>query len=82
MYQVADPKLPLNEAEFRRTLSPEAMVRTRVGIGGPQPEEVRRMLGEARKALAADRAWVSDRRQHLAAAEAKLNVAFGALLKR
>ena len=82
MYQVADPKLPLNEAEFRRTLSPEAMVRTRVGIGGPQPEEVRRMLGEARKALAADRAWVSDRRQHLAAAEAKLNVAFTALLKR
>ncbi len=82
MYNVADPKLPLDEATFRRTLSPEAMVKTRVGIGGPQPDEVRRMLGEADRALAADRAWVAQRRQHLAAAEARLNVAFTALLKR
>jgi argininosuccinate lyase len=82
MYQVADPKLPLDEDTFRRTLAPGAMVRTRVGIGGPQPREVRRMLGEAGKALAADRAWVSERRQHPAAAEAKLNVAFSALLTR
>jgi argininosuccinate lyase len=82
MYQLVDSRLPLDEATFRRTLSPEAMVRTRVGIGGPQPAEVRRMLGEAQKALAADRQWVGERRWHLATAEAKLNVAFGALLKR
>ena len=44
-YQVANPKLPLDEKTFRSTLSHEAMVRTRVGIGGPQPAEVRRMLG-------------------------------------
>ena len=52
------------------------MVRTRVGTGGPQPAEVQRMLGESRKALAADRAWVEARRDALAAAEAGLNNAF------
>ena len=81
-YNVADPKLPLDEATFRRTLSPEAMVRTRVGIGGPQPPEVRRMVGEARKVLDADKAWVAERRRALAEAEAKLNRAFAELLKR
>ena len=58
------------------------MVRTRVGIGGPQPAEVRRMIGEAKKALAADRAWLDERRNRLADAEAKLNRAFAELLAR
>jgi argininosuccinate lyase len=81
-YQVADAKLPLDEATFRTTLSPEAMVRTRVGIGGPQPDEVRRMLADARKALAADRQWTLERRQRQAAADALLNRSFADLLKR
>ncbi|MBK9132799.1 MAG: argininosuccinate lyase [Betaproteobacteria bacterium] len=81
-YQVSDAKLPLDESTFRATLSPENMVRTRVGIGGPQPAEVRRMHGEARKTLDGDRAWVAERRKALADAEAKLNSAFAELLKR
>lgn len=81
-YKLPEVALPLDEATFRRTLSPADMVRTRVGIGGPQPAEVRRMLGMSRQQLATDRAWVDGRRDALAAAEAELNNAFSALLQR
>lgn len=80
-YGLADTRLPLDEIAFRRTLSPADMVRTRVGVGGPQPAETRRMLEMSRKALAVDRAWANERRDHLAAAEAKLNQAFTAMLR-
>jgi len=81
-YQLADLKLPLDEAAFRKTLSAENMVRTRVGIGGPQPEEVRRMLAEANALLALDTAWTKERRVKLAQADASLNQAFLGLIKR
>ena len=69
-------KLPLDEATFKATLSPETMVRTRVGVGGPQPVEVRRMIGLARDTMAKDRAWLDERNNKLLAAEARLNNAF------
>jgi len=81
-FALADSALPLDETAFRRTLSPESMVRSRVGVGGPQPTEVRRMLSQAQKSLDSDRAWVADRRLQIAVAEAKLNNAFTALLAR
>lgn len=81
-YQLADLRLPLDEATFRKTLSAEDMVGTRVGTGGPQPAEVERMLAEARAALAADRAWMKGRREKLAEADAKLNREFAKLLAR
>jgi argininosuccinate lyase len=81
-YNVGAPALPMDEAAFRRTLSPESMVKTRVGVGGPQPAEVRRMLAEAQAALARDRQWVQERRLKIAEAEANLNRAFAALLAR
>lgn len=76
-YKLASSTLPLDEATFRATLSPENMVRTRVGIGGPQPAEVQRMIAAGRKALEADVAWVEARDTKLLEAEAKLNTAFG-----
>ena len=75
-YKQADTKLPLDEKTFRTTLSPEDMVRTRVGIGGPQPAEVRRMIAAAQKALESDRTWLAERDTKLLAAEAKLNNEF------
>ena len=75
-YQQPLAKLPLDEAAFKATLSPEMMVRTRVGVGGPQPAEVRRMIGVARDTLAKDRAWLAERNNKLLEAEARLNTAF------
>jgi len=79
-FKLPDSRLPLPEGEFRQVLSPEWMVRSRVGIGGPQPAEVRRMLGEARQRLQQDQEWMRAARGRLAAADARLDAAFKALL--
>ena len=72
--------LPLSEKVFRSTLAPDDMVRTRVGIGGPQPAEVKRMLGLARDSLRQDLAWLTMKNTKLVEADAKLNSAFLKLL--
>jgi len=71
-----DTKLPLAEGEFHHILSPEYMVRTRVGIGGPQPAEVKRMLSEARKTLDADKTWMTAARRRISDADVRLDDAF------
>lgn len=78
-YKLPDTVLPIKEAEFRQVLSPEFMVKTRVGTGGPQPAEVERMLAEARTALKRDQDWMLNTRQSLADADAKLDQAFNQL---
>jgi argininosuccinate lyase len=77
-----DTNLPISETHFREVLSPAFMVRTRVGIGGPQPAEVRRMLGEAQARLQADHGWMQQTRGRLRDADARLDAAFRQLLGR
>jgi argininosuccinate lyase len=79
-FKLADTRLPLKEAEFRQVLSPEFMVRTRVGIGGPQPAEVERMLAAAQSTLERDKAWMRKVRQDIANADARLDKAFRQVL--
>lgn len=78
-YKLPEGKLPINEAHFREVLSPEFMVKTRVGIGGPQPAEVERMLTESQKRLSDDKAWMQSTRDRLAQADKNLDAAFAKL---
>jgi argininosuccinate lyase len=79
-YKLPDGKLPIGESELRKVLSAEYMVKSRVGIGGPQPAEVERMLAQAQSALKSDKAWMQKTRQGLKDADAKLDAAFRRLL--
>ena len=56
------------------------MVKTRLGIGGPQPAEVGRMLGEAKQTLAGDKTWMKETRGRLASSDERLDKAFNRLL--
>ncbi|ARP87897.1 argininosuccinate lyase [Bordetella genomosp. 9] len=72
--------LPMSEAEFRSTLDPVAIVKNRATAGGPQPAEMDRMLKDARDRLAAQAAWISQHREHIDDALARLDKDFDRLL--
>jgi argininosuccinate lyase len=68
--------LPLSSSEFAAALDPAAIVAGRAGLGGPQPDEVRRMMSAAESNLDAHGAWLGERRERLTSATTRLESEF------
>ena len=79
-FGLADAKLPLAESRVRSSLSPEGMIHSSKGLGGPQPAEVKRMLLAEANRLAEDRAWAKERQAKLDEARSRLDAAFRQLM--
>ena len=72
---------PLTAADFAEIISAEYMVFGRKGTGGPQLDEVERMLAAERAQAATDRKRLADSTAQVARAAAALQIAFAALAK-
>jgi argininosuccinate lyase len=72
---------PLTAADFAEIISAEYMVFGRKGTGGPQLDEVERMLAAERAQAATDRKRLADSTAQVARAAAALQLAFAALAK-
>lgn len=71
--------LPINVSWIRSAMNPADMVSARRGLGGPQPDEVRRMLVAAQGELRRDTTWFDDVRTRLTERSASLRASFEAL---
>jgi argininosuccinate lyase len=66
-------ELPMSEAEFRSTLDPVAIIRNRASAGGPQPAEMKRMLGEAKQKIAQQTEWIKEKRARITSSLVRLD---------
>ncbi|MBL8229149.1 MAG: argininosuccinate lyase [Bryobacterales bacterium] len=77
--EIARTDPPIGEEQFRRAMNPEEFVRRRKGIGGPQPDEMRRQLALHRQRLAELEVWLADRRTAIRMAAENLERQFAKL---
>ncbi len=73
--------LPLTKEEFKAALDPAAIVAARAVKGGPQPEEMAKMLQQCNKELQRNKTWTDAAVKRQQEAEKKLNQDFAALLR-
>ena len=71
--------LPIDVRWIRSAMNPADMVSARRGLGGPQPDEVRRMLVVAQNELRRDATWFDEVRSRLTERSASLRASFEAL---
>lgn len=81
-YPQGNPKCPMSEELFRRTLDPVAIIQNRRTSGGPQPKEMRKALVGMQKTLAAQSAWTKAKREQIDKGLTRLDRDFQKLLKR
>jgi hypothetical protein len=78
MHTIGRPLL-YGDDDLQRILSPRHFVNVRMTLGGPAPQETTRAIAELKQAFAAHAEWARERREHLAAAEARLRTRSAAL---
>lgn len=78
-YPEGDPELPMSEQEFKDALNPVSIVHNRKTLGGPQPEELQRMLAEqaAENKLSSD--WAEQKSQAITTNLSNLDQEFNKL---
>jgi argininosuccinate lyase len=79
---VTGDKLPLTPAQLQHAFDPTYIVLSRRGLGGSQPDEVKRMLADGQRRLGGAVEWVRAQRSHLQSAQASLDQAFDALTRQ
>ncbi|MDR6214631.1 lyase family protein [Paracidovorax wautersii] len=75
-------QLPMDEAEFRATLDPVAIIQHRATAGGPQPAEMARMLKAAQDRVDQQSAWIGAQRARITSSLARLDRDFEKLAPR
>lgn len=74
-----DPNLPMSQERFKQALDPMAIVRNRKTIGGPQPEELDRMLSEIKRVNEQNEHWLKEKNEQIDSALNNLDQEFNQL---
>ena len=69
-------RFPLTQAQYQTAVTAQNMLSSSKGLGGPQRDEVVRMLSVEQDHLKRDTAWLQQQRQKLAQASQRLDQTF------